>query len=591
MLSTLLSAAARPFAKSGTRASRIELRLAPPTPEPGARPPQFYTDVFKRELASLAEAPLEQLKLMRRECAGLSRVNFLVADRLDRTRQGLALFLPLLQQAMHTHGKEGGIPDTFLRRESLERCIEILGMLGQSYALVFKHHYDKGEAHFGKSMEQATLCATRVLELARLEQRARALRYQPLRETTWYLVNTLFHILRAHGDVGARVPVLESEVYASHAGRFTTPSGQFAAIQMTARMDMLRWPVAMQGLLAGYIEGNLDLLSMRDDAGRTLKSGQMLAYCQDDQAAGPRREEAPDARAILVDWSSLGARMREDCAALVQSARAGNRLLAPKTLRLLTNLESLSFAHLLIAGMRRAARAETVAGHEERVLGMRMYVTFREVYLHIHHIVGKQGRAPGKRFIDHFAERSAMIAEDHTTEKESIWYVLHQDSNIIRLKTEETDFTIGLGIGDLVSYAFGEADSHKPRLAVVRRLYRPGAGQVMIDLERLAKYAEPVLVTPLAAGQPEGDTLHALLMFDPDLGCNLLFSPKASVLDKSEARISFRGQTHDFTLGGLKYVTGGLYLFRMPLRMSQLGLDAPPSFAEPESAPTDAGNA
>jgi hypothetical protein len=48
--------------------------------------------------------------------------------------------------------------------------------------------------------------------------------------------------------------------------------------------------------------------------------------------------------------------------------------------------------------------------------------------------------------------------------------------------------------------------------------------------------------------------------------------------------MNFRGQAHEFALAGLKYVTGGFYLFRMPLRMSQLGLDAPPNYPEPTEA-------
>jgi hypothetical protein len=570
-----------------TRTKTIELRFSLPAAEARATPPSFYTSKFKQSLADMSETPIEQIRLLRREFKNLNRSHLGMTDRLDRTRQGLNLFLPLLQETLRKFSREGGIPDSALRRDALDLSAEILHMLGESYLAAFKQIYEQPDAAFDLALAQARHCACRVLETLRLEQRVRALRYQVLGGAAWHMANSVFHIMRAYDSVDAPIPLLESDVYAMHAGRTTCLSAVYSALQLTGRFDMLRWPVAFQALLAGYLDSTVDLVSIRDDDGGKLASGHLLAYCHDEQPAAAQRlapEDAPaDAPvALLIDWTRLMARVRDDCTALMKASRTGNPGSAPVKLRLLSSLESLALAQMLLTSMQRPDQAEALHERAERVLGMQMYVSFREVYLLLGHILSHPGEELGKRFIDHFAERSAMIAKDHTTEAESLWYVLGQNRALIRLKTEESEFTTAMAVGDLVSYALGEADKHRPRLAVVKRLYRSSAGNVVIDLGRLAKYAEPVVVAP--AGQDrnnaKADVMYGLLMFDPDLGCNLLISPKANVMDKSEVVMTFRNRDYPLALGGLKYVTRGFYLFHMPVRMSTFGLETPPEYPE-----------
>lgn len=573
---------------SRTRSKTIELRFTLPAPEARAVPPSFYTGKFKQSLADLSETPIEQIRLLRREFNNLNRSKLGLTDRLGRTQQGLELFLPMLQETLRKFSREGGMPDSALRRDALDLSAEILHMLSESYMAVFRQYYLQPDAAFAQAIEAVRRVACRVLETTRLEQRVRALRYQVLGGSAWYRVSTLFHIMRTYDDVDAPIAILESDIYAMHAGRVTSLGAVYASLQLTARLDMLRWPVAFQSLLVGYLDSTIDLVSIRDDDGGPLASGHLLSYCHDEQPAMLHRREPDEVpadapTALLIDWSRLMARVRSDCAALMQASRSGNPGAAPIKLRLLSSLESLALAQMLLTSMQRPDAAEALHERAERIHGLHVYVSFREVYLLIGHILSKPGEAPSMRFIDHFAERSAMIARDHTTEAESLWYVLGQNASLIRLKTEESEFTTAMSVGDLVSYALNEADKHRPRLAVVKRLYRPSPGNVVIDLGRLAKYAEPVVVVP--AGQDrthaKADVMYALLMFDPVMGCNLLISPKANVMDKSEVVMTFRGRAYPLTLGNLKYVTRGFYLFHMPVRMSALGLDAPPEYPEP----------
>ncbi len=569
-----------PFA--GPRTKTIDLRFSLPAMEPGVHAPQFYTGAFARELAELAAAPAEQLKLLRRAMRDLNRCKMGAGDRLDRNRQALGHFLPILQQELRRYSKAGGIPDSPLRRDVLDMSADILKLLGQSYMAVFKHHYERSDAAFAKAIVEARLCACRALELVRLEQRVRGLRYQPLSNATWAMANTLFLVLRQHDDVEAPVPLLEGDVYDSHKGRTTSVAEVFKALHITGHLDMLHWPIAFQAMLVGYLEGLMDTIVLLDDHGGPMHKELLSIQCHQSGPGSAQRMENPDSLpVVLMDWQALAKHIRSDCLAIVRASRGNDQQKVPRKLVLLSSIERLALAQLLLNSLNRPAPDDGSMDRDEKVLDMQIYVGFREVYLLIQHILSGRADSHGKRFIDHFAERSAMIAEDHTSEQQSLWYVLRQTNTMIRLKTQETEFSTALEVGSLVAYELGARDRHRPRLAVVRRIYRPSTAYVILDLERLAKYAEPVVVTALNGDQPEGDPMAAMLKFDPDHGCSLLFSPKYSVMDKTRVKMSFRGRDHVFTLGGLKFVTTGFYLFSVPLGMTALGLDAPPVFPEP----------
>lgn len=573
-----------------TRSKTIELRFDLPAPDPGVTAPNFYTRKFRQALADLSETPLEQIKRLRREFYNLNRRKLGMTDRFDRTQQGLELFLPMLHDMLRNYSREGGIPDSPLRRDSLDLSAEILHLASESYLAVFKHHYQQSDAAFSQAIDRVRRVACRVLETIRLEQRVRALRYQVLGGNAWHRAHTLFHIMHTYDTVDTPIPLLESDIYAPHAGRVTSLGAVYAALNLTARLDMLRWPVAFQPLLAAYLDSHIGLVSICEDEGGQLASGHLLSYCHDEQPAATQRREPDESpadapTALLIDWTRLIAHIHGDCAGLMKAGRTGQSGHAPIKLRLLSGLESLALAHLLLTSLQRPDQAEALHERAERIHGMHVYVSFREVYLLIGHILSKPGETPGMRFIDHFAERSAMIAKDHTSEAESLWYVLGQSTSLIRLKTEESEFTTAMAVGDLVAYALSEADKHRPRFAVVKRLYRPSAGNVIIDLGRLAKYAEPVVLQPADEDRSRANTdvMYGLLMFDPGTGCNLLVSPKARVMDKTEVVMRFRGKNYPLALDGLKFVTQGFYLFRMPLRLAELGLEASPSYPDARS--------
>jgi len=395
--------------------------------------------------------------------------------------------------------------------------------------------------------------------------------------------------MREHDDIARPVAMLDSEMMSGRGQRETTLAALYGTLHITNRLDMLRWPVGFQNLLVGYQETLPEAILAPNEPGRDLARENLIAYCHDDRAARSKREaKAEAAPATLIDWSPMAKQLRSDCLAIIKASRGDRIDLVPGKLRMLSSIEKLALAQLLLRGMEPCPTDIGDREREESVLGMQIYVGFVDTYNLVKHILSGRARSQGMRFVDLFAERSATIALDHNTVSESLWFVLYQDARMIRLKTQETQFTSRMEVGSLLAYGLGEKDRNRPRLGVVSRLYRPNATSAIIDIDRLAKYAEPVTVKITEPDRAGDEVMHALLIHDPQRGWNLLFPPQYSLADTLPVAMDFRGRAFQFQLGGLRYVTAGFYLFGIPLDTESLGLDAIPSYPKPEPESTEA---
>jgi hypothetical protein len=193
--------------------------------------------------------------------------------------------------------------------------------------------------------------------------------------------------------------------------------------------------------------------------------------------------------------------------------------------------------------------------------------------------------------VDKLAKRSALLAEDHVATTESVWFMLYHDSKMIRLRTQETQFTTPMEVGALLSYGMGEEAVNSPRLAAVSRIYRPSAKTVVIDLFRLARYAEPVAIFPksdLGEAARDEKGYAALLMHDELIGgwC-LAFPPQGILLAVKEMTLKRGDKSYDLTLAGLRNVTADFYVFSTSLTTEQLGMEGKPEYPVPKKPMDD----
>jgi hypothetical protein len=148
-----------------------------------------------------------------------------------------------------------------------------------------------------------------------------------------------------------------------------------------------------------------------------------------------------------------------------------------------------------------------------------------------------------------------------------------------------------MGVGALLSYGTGEEAINSPRLAAVTRIYRPSAKTVVIDLLRLARYAEPAAIFPKNdLGEVDGaEKGYAALLLHDELigGWCLAFQPQGILLSARGITLKRGDKTYDLTLGGLRNVTTDFYVFATPLTTEQLGMAGKPEYPVPKKPMDD----
>lgn len=139
-----------------------------------------------------------------------------------------------------------------------------------------------------------------------------------------------------------------------------------------------------------------------------------------------------------------------------------------------------------------------------------------------------------------------------------------------------------MSIGSLFACGLGE-NVNRPSLAVVSRIFRPSHKVVVIDIHRVASYAEPVTLTmnaepdqPLKAHQKKA----ALLVYDHNVSgqWNLMFAPQDVALGVDQFAIYHHKQMIPVTLKALRNATNDFYLFSTNLESAQLGFTGEPDY-------------
>jgi hypothetical protein len=251
----------------------------------------------------------------------------------------------------------------------------------------------------------------------------------------------------------------------------------------------------------------------------------------------------------------------------------------------LPEAEHFVISEQLVSGLENASD-EVIEEKEQQVADLRIFVGFPEVYNLLQH---KHGRfCLEERMEDVLAKRSALIAEDDAAIEKSMWSLLHQNAKMARLSTQETVFTTPMGIGSLFAYGLGE-DINRPGFAVVSRIFRPSHKRVVIDLHRIASYAEPVMMLVNAAEPSVSNPAKpAMLVYDPQGAgeWGLMFPPR-DILPGIDKLLIFRNRKPlDVNLRAMRNATTDFYLFATSLTSRQLGIEGQPDYQTPPTQKT-----
>lgn len=393
--------------------------------------------------------------------------------------------------------QENSLPESDERRNALIASIEAIQQLSVAYKLLFCEYYSDNKKKYNKL---AYSQAARSLELIRLEQRLRALRYQKLPKVSWQHCNQIFFSQAYHNAIDedySLIGLIGVRKESDKLRRGSVPNSNirklYTSIQLFGLLDVTTWPTRMFNVPDAY----LDILAgeglkITQDDGANLKPGFLLTYYKNEKPPVFKRSDNFSAPLILLEYTNLYNVLVKDHKEIgkQQFLSEFDESKFSRPLADIREVDRVPVIELMIMGLTsRERRQKRHASFDDSILSV--YFGFYEVNRLLKDLVAPdQARVKESRqFIDTLAMSSALLAEEQQNHMAASWTVTNFSTGGLLVSTEETDFSNPIQIDMLVAFTMPDNKQH-PILGFVRRLNRPSSKHVEIAIVRLSNYAE-----------------------------------------------------------------------------------------------------
>jgi hypothetical protein len=563
----------------------IELRFdLPPRRRKGRRPP-LTPEAAHEALGRHSATPEEYLSELLNIVSSLNRWPLQAKRRMALLEALAGWFYAAAAPALVQLLSEGrGIPEPPGRRQTLELHDRCATALLEGYRTLFTADYQASSYFYSRARVRVYRCACRVLELLKLRQRIAGARYMQLEPSDWRTAHTLFAAMRACEPVDKVIDALSLRNQALDRRTQASLRQHYASLVTYGILDYSAWPEHEQTAIDLYSAAVPDGIRLLDyDPHLDPKPWHLYASCYDE---GPPQRHPPDdarnAPTLLLDHHALAANIRADTRALSGAIAASDTLRIPPRLARIDAERRTAVAYLLQRNLRPPDDWDQDTASAEEHRDLRIYVGFDEARDHLLAVFQRDdGRLRRSRELtDLFAKRSAMIGEDDSATRQTLWYVLRDNQDSMRIKTQETRFTNRMFVGNLLAYGFGDQVQKAPRVGKVNRIYRPIAGIVLLDIDYLANFAAPVRLyacaPPLsletaadATAEPateeelEGESLTCLLTHHPQQGWGLITPPQERLWRDAQVCLRIGKRLSRARLGEVQDVTDEFCRFQI----------------------------
>ncbi|MDH5445366.1 MAG: hypothetical protein OEY52_07400 [Gammaproteobacteria bacterium] len=443
--------------------------------------------------------PNKRLELV---SAVIGQVYPVIADTIEKYRQ-----------------QKHSLPENHTRREVLLAAISMAEQISITYKHVFKSDVEEAT---DKNRERITMCVFRILEMTRIEQRLRALRYQKLTSTSWEDCNKLFFYIIEHADIDKEYKLLGA------ASRWVKPKATdyrgvpscsikklYLSIQLFGVLDVTTWPVwlfQVSDQYLGYIEDGLRLIP---DHGQDVVEGWLISSINHNAQAAFNRNEGMKSPSIIIDYSAMYNFLVEEHGILTK-----NRVLEDydesslsEPLRSIHKYDRVPVLETILLSLRKRER------HQKRHAAIgsevfQVYFGFEESYRLLSDLahLDKSELKEMRDFVDTLAGKSSIVLDEEQGGFDG-WEMINFSSGGLLLATEESDFTTPIEIGQVVTFTPAEKDS-PPLLGCITRVQRSNYRNVELAIFRISTHAEAVLVVSTEQNANKG--LPVILMRDMD---------------------------------------------------------------------------
>ncbi len=412
---------------------------------------------------------------------------------------------------------ENSLPESRERRSALIASIDAIHQLAISYKLLFRDFYSENKKKYDK---QAYQFGARSLELIRLEQRLRALRYQKLPKISWQHCNQIFFSLAHHNMIDGDYELIgligvRKQSDKLRKGGVPTSSVRklYLSVQLFGLLDVTTWPTRMFHVPDGY----LDLLAGEGlrivaDDGMEIKPGFLLTHFKNEAPPVFQRNNNFPSPMIKFDYSHLYNTLVKDHKEIgkQQFLESYDESKFSKPLAEINEVDRVPVIELMIMGL--TSRERRQKRHTSfDVSNLSVYFGFHEVNRLLKDLINPDQRRvkESRQFIDTLAMSSAMLAEEDKHHMQASWTISNFSTGGLLIGTEETDFSNPIQIDMLVAFTMPDSKDH-PVLGFVRRLNRPNSKQVEVAIVRLSNYAETAGVQD--QGELDSSTAKAVIL-------------------------------------------------------------------------------
>jgi len=396
--------------------------------------------------------------------------------------------------------QENSLPESNERRSALISSIDAIQELSISYKLLFREYYFAEKKNFKKKKSFSCQYGARSLELIRLEQRLRALRYQKLPKVSWQHCNQIFFSLVNHNavdedyDLIGLIGVRKSSDNLRQGGvPISNVRKLYLSIQLFGLLDVTTWPTRMFHIPDAY----LDFLSgegfkVLPDDGVELKPGFLLTHYKNEMPPVFKRSEVLPSPLVRFDYTNLYNTLVKDHKEIgkQQFLEQFDQSKFSRPLAEISDADRVPVVELMIMGLtQRERRQKRHASFDKSRLSV--YFGFQEVNRLLKDIIAPdQARVKESRhFIDTLAMSSALLADEQKSHMAASWTITNFSAGGLLISTEETDFSNPIQIDMLMAFTMPE-NKEQPILGFVRRLNRPNSKLIEVAVVRISNYAE-----------------------------------------------------------------------------------------------------
>ena len=431
--------------------------------------------------------------------------------RLELISAVIGQVYPVLAETIEKYRQQKySLPENHARREVLLAATTMVEQFSIAYKHVFKTDITENIA---KNHDRMSMSAFRILELIRIEQRLRALRYQGLPASTWVDCNKIFFYVLEHADIDKDFKLLGTAsrwVKAKNSSSHSLPSCSikklYFSIQLFGVLDITTWPVWLFQVSDQYLDFIDDSLRLIPEHGQKVVPGWLITAVNYSGPASFKRLEVMQSPSIIIDYSNLYNYLVTEHEALAKNRLLENydesQLSEPlKNIHKYDRIPVLETILLSLRDRERHNKRHAAIGSES----FRVYFGFEETYRLLSDMaqLDKKELSEMRDFVDTLAGKSSMVLDDQQTSMHG-WEMINFSTGGLLLGTEESDFTSPIEVGQVVAFTPSNQEK-EPLLGCVNRVQRTSYRNVEIAIFRLSTHAEAAL-----AVRTENDSKKAL---------------------------------------------------------------------------------